>query len=165
MNTNQINYYAKRDKFLKKRFLGCFSSDELPVKFKNNSALICNLCSSAIRGDISRYICHWISIVNYKNCIFYFCPSGTSSYKFSENVANFLKRNLSNKEIKFKSNKQQIQSQNSQLCGMYALYFLAKFYRSKVKSFNHINKIFNKKNLEQNDVIVTRHFKKIFEKR
>lgn len=167
MDNIEIERYARRNKWIKKHFLGCFSPQQLPKQkiSKSPFILITNYC-----GGVG---CHW-------NCIFgkrrerrglrgeredieeglleYFCTSGTPSYLLQPDINAFLKR----QKLKITHSKVKIQHKNSKLCGKFCLLYAA--LRCKGVSLKKILSLFKRRNLKKNDVIVNKMFNKVFKK-
>lgn len=162
MNTLQLLKFAREDPFISKNFYGVFSSDQLPDILPLNKSLIANICPSNIRGEISKEICHWLVILRFsKRKLLYWDSTALSSYLASSHLTSFLKRHKVKKFVTFFNNIA-IQSKQSSNCGLFALVFLALFYRGF--SLKHIHSLFHtKKNkLYLNDARVEELFDSIF---
>lgn len=97
---------------------------------------------------------HWIAVLLKKKAkvleIF-------DSFGFAVNsYGGFISKFAKSRNLKLQYNKMQYQSNNSLLCGYYALFFLNK--RLRGTSFNNILKLFTK-NLKENDAMIRRAFK------
>ena len=119
---------------IKKYFEGIFSADNLPKKIKKNCFIICNTDVSTGRGK------HWYCIVKLSSTILQcFDSLGIDNTK-----KNFIVSNLRQKGIQqIKFNVTQVQSSESDTCGLFVLYFLIQRYHNKDLSFNELmNEIF-----------------------
>ena len=99
---------------IKKYFEGIFSADNLPKKIKINCFIICNTDVSTGRGK------HWYCIVKLSSTILQcFDSLGIDNTK-----KNFIVSNLRQKGIQqIKFNVTQVQSSESDTCGLFVLYF------------------------------------------
>ena len=119
---------------IKKYFEGIFSADNLPKKIKKNCFIICNTDVSTGPGK------HWYCIVKLSSTILQcFDSLGIDNTK-----KNFIVSNLKQKGIEqIKFNVTQVQSSESDTCGLFVLYFLIQRYHNKDLSFNELmNEIF-----------------------
>ena len=119
---------------IKKYFEGIFSADNLPKKIKKNCFIICNTDVSTGPGK------HWYCIVKLSSTILQcFDSLGIDNTK-----KNFIVSNLRQKGIQqIKFNVTQVQSSESDTCGLFVLYFLIQRYHNKDLSFNELmNEIF-----------------------
>lgn len=118
----QIEDYIKRH--YKGNFLGCFYADELPRNPPLNSSLISNYSNRGEEGT------HWIAMGNLndnRGCqAWYFDSYGHMPDKL-DNILNrktyfldYIKRHSNNN--RFRNNKENLQSDNSDVCGQYATY-------------------------------------------
>ena len=99
-------------KFLNKNFLGVYPCDAFPISKKDSTSVIFNLSKHDEEGS------HFIAIAIRKSKIIYFDSFG----KKCENkyISDFLNKfNLS-----IESNIEQIQHEESALCGYFCFYFL-----------------------------------------
>lgn len=155
MNSEQVDSFAYRNKFVRRHYEGCFASDTLPqVEVTKTPRLFCvNLCESTITNDSS---CHWIAINIRHNIVEFFDSGGDKSYTSNRGISDFLLRQQ--KPIIY--NKTPIQSSSSDKCGAFVLCFLhSTAINIKFESF--IN-FFDKTNLNLNDTIVWKLFKYIY---
>ena len=119
---------------IKKYFEGIFSADNLPKKIKKNCFIICNTDVSTGPGK------HGYCIVKLSSTILQcFDSLGIDNTK-----KNFIVSNLRQKGIQqIKFNVTQVQSSESDTCGLFVLYFLIQRYHNKDLSFNELmNEIF-----------------------
>ena len=119
---------------IKKYFEGIFSADNLPKKIKKNCFIICNTDVSTGPGK------HWYCIAKLSSTILQcFDSLGIDNTK-----KNFILSNLRQKGIEqIKFNVTQVQSSESDTCGLFVLYFLIQRYHNKDLSFNELmNEIF-----------------------
>lgn len=141
----EITEYFENLPYLKKHFLGVFSINTLPKRFKKNSFLICNTDTSNGVGK------HWICFSKTSsNCIECFDSLGI----------NELKKNLLNTYCDFKNvlkiefNETQFQDNNSSTCGLFAIYFaIQRFHNLELEFDELLEEIFDVKT-EKNEVIV-----------
>lgn len=111
MDSNEINLLAKSLGI--DSFLGVFAADELiPLKDYHHGVCICNTDPSSQHGK------HWIGLCLTKTKVIYF-DSLNSKFHESHYIKNFLRK--SNKDLLY--NTIQIQSYDSDKCGIHALVF------------------------------------------
>lgn len=145
MDTLEINRLAELNPITSALYLGCFGADELPrEKLTRRGGLVVNLCEASNTSEF----CHWASIWIENDFIIYFDSGMGNSYKYNSHIENFVR--LQEKNIY--SNKNQIQSFNSNRCGIFVLCFI--FAMSLDVSLNIFLNKFKRVNLEENDEIV-----------
>lgn len=112
MNTAQIDGILGRNSSTKQSYVGCFACDEIPSPPKYPAAWVVNLDPSTMPGS------HWVAL--YSPCpgvVLYFdslgdeCPP--TIHKFFDD--NFLVMSRQ---------QHQIQSNDSKVCGQYAMFFI-----------------------------------------
>lgn len=148
MNEQELLYIFRQEK----RFLGTFACDELCfVKLFPGSGFIFNTSPRCITNG------HWIAVyMDFKNVV-YFVDSLRLEFVLHDHyVSSFLKYN----NIPFvKTLNFPIQPINSNLCGLYCIYFLKGFYNNL--SFTMLVDVFEtKKELYVNDFIVSTYILK-----
>lgn len=110
MDTCQLLNSVNQDEIMSKNFLGVFPRDMIPSTIENGS-LIANTDSSEEKGT------HWVAMYKENNICDFFDSYGRPPFK----------NNL--KGVKYNFNHIKLQSNNSQVCGQFCLYFL--YYRSR----------------------------------
>jgi hypothetical protein len=167
MNTNEINYFAGNNPTTRLKYAGC-----LPVNFLNQSkipqkflpiGIVLNLCNSfsetrvLIKKDVSILPCHWIIIfIDKTNKIYYMDSAGVPSYKEHKEIYTFIKK----QQKKLIFTPVQIQSEKSDLCGLFVLVYL--WWRSNGLSHKSYFDLFDTKNLSKNDKTVKTLFKQMY---
>lgn len=126
MNTKQLDWVMKSDRFAKLQFRGVYAADQLPVKVREfPSAYIANTDPTSKPGT------HWVA--------FYFADEvhgeffdsyGMSPDFYNEKFEQFVKTNSST----WTFNDKKLQSLDSQVCGQYCLYYLLLRCRGITKS-------------------------------
>ena len=119
---------------IKNNFEGVYSADNLPKKIKKNCFIICNTDLRAGPGK------HWYCVVKLSTTTLEcFDSLGIDNAK-----KLFISSNLRQKSIsQIKFNVTQVQSSDSDTCGLFVLYFLIQRYHNKDLSFNELmNDIF-----------------------
>lgn len=136
----EIEYMLKNNK----NFIGVFSRDNTKY-LKKNQSLILNLDDKKGQGT------HWCSIIKNKkgDLITYF-----DSYGFPppQEIVNMYKKNKN--KIKYSSN--EIQLDNSIMCGYYCVMFIKEYYKG-----NDIYDILYKFDVEpslRNEIIIKKYF-------
>lgn len=142
MNEEEIlNVFRKE-----RRFLGVHACNEIvSVKLRPDSGIIFNTSPRGVSDG------HWISIYKSKNNVVYFIDPLHLDFMLREQyVTSFLKYNniYLVKTLCFP-----VQPINSNLCGLYCIYFLKGFFNDVC--FNKMVNIFDTKNLHVNDFIVS----------
>lgn len=152
MNTLEINKYGKQ---LKGFYGGCMGADMLCKQRlrKRSIGYSINLCDSSVYSDE----CHWVSLIVKVGCIEYFDSSGQSSHITNRHIRKFISR-VGRKVI---FNKTPIQSLESELCGKFVLCHL--FTSLNGVAMRKYTNIFDKKNLNRNDLIVNKLFSCFYE--
>lgn len=141
----------EKKKFTSKIFKGVYACNQIPhKKIKESTLYVVNLQTSDNVGD------HWVSIFLTPNQFELFDSGGR--LLVDHVYLNHLKMFHSDK--KFKYNPKQIQGYRSDLCGEFVcLFAIAKATSISTKKFVDV---FNAKNLDDNDYLVLRYFKKYF---
>ena len=93
---------------------------------------------------------HWLLLVLYGDYILYIDPLGKPPSAYSSTLAVWLK----NQKCPIKSKLIRIQPNNSELCGLYILYFL--YFLSRGFKYENILQKFNRSNLCLNDMLVSK---------
>lgn len=139
MDTCQLLHSVHQDEIMSKNFLGVFPRDMIPSSI-NTGSLIANTDSSKEKGT------HWVAMYKEKNICDYFDSYGRPPFQ----------NNL--KGVRNNFNHTKLQSNNSEVCGQYCLYFL--YYRSRgVSLFDIVKSLKN-----NGDYIVEEFVKQNFEK-
>ena len=120
-----------------KNFEGCYSKDQIPL-IENNKSLTFNLENSDQSGS------HWVGLSRKNNDIFVFDsfgigPASNKLYKIYKNY-NII------------TNIYRIQDINSNLCGMFCVFFCLYKVESKNKFISFLN-LFNPNNFLKNELI------------
>jgi hypothetical protein len=150
MNTGQIQCVIDCDVLLKKHILGVFAANDLPLKLTNfPSGFIINSQPRSQEGQ------HWLA--------FYFPSRHTveffDSYAEKPNYYNnYFTRYLNAFPI-VKLNHVQIQSDFSNVCGLYCLFYLRQ--RLQNTSMEDIVSMFSS-NLTENDVFIYEYMSNIY---
>lgn len=137
MNTLQLENIFEKLKINKKFYYGIFPIDRLPIVNKFPTCLIINNQSSYQEGE------HWIAIYfdKHKNASFFDSFAKSPSYY---GLKSYLKKFSNNVQI----NKKRIQSNFSNYCGLYCVFFL--IYKLKGRSMFYFQNLF-KNNPNKND--------------
>ena len=123
MDEDHINDLIQKCRKLKYKFCGVFAANNFPQKFPKNSFLIVNASPSNNPGT------HWLLLCNRNKKIIFADPLGQSIIAYRD-----LYRRLSdtNAQICQFLEHQPIQSQNSELCGLF-VFILRMLYLVKDK--------------------------------
>ena len=113
MDEDDINDLIQKCRKLKYKFCGVFAANNFPQKFPRNSFLIVNASPSNNPGT------HWLLLCNRNKKIIFADPLGQSIIAYRD-----LYHRLSdtNAQICQFLEHQPIQSQNSELCGLFCIY-------------------------------------------
>ena len=151
MNTFQINHALKQDPITNRKFCGVLPSDKLPKAIdKKPCGFIANTDPSREPGP------HWEA--------FYF-PSEKEGEFFDsygqppEHYGNSFGDFLNNHSYEWKFNSRKLQSNWSDVCGQYCIYYLS--HRARGHSMNKIVQLFSNDTM-LNDVKVSRFVKNHF---
>ena len=120
-----------------KHFEGCYSKDQIPL-IENNKSYIFNLQNSDQKGS------HWISLSRKSNNIFIFDSFGVG------HIPNNLYKIYKNYNII--TNIYRIQDIDSDLCGLFSVFFCLYKVDSKNKFISFLN-LFNPNNFLKNELI------------
>lgn len=165
MNTTEINFFARKSKALAGHYLGCYPADQLPDhKFPTSRlpfGLVINLCTSSVTDD---EFCHWVGIwcqqkdkeKSARAKLYYFDSSGEPTHLSNSFIRDFIRRQQKTTITEH----HQIQSLTSDRCGKFVLCYL--HLRASAFPLSKWRKMFHKRDLEKNDVVVDKLFKKIF---
>jgi len=138
-------------KLFGKTFLGSFPCDYNPkITDENKFSIIFNLSKHNEDGT------HFVAIFCDMKKLVYFDSFGDSSK--NEYINKFIKKHLINR--KYVENKTRIQSCESYFCGLFCICFIGYLFRNK--TLNQFLKIFQNKDLLENDQIVTKCIIKMF---
>lgn len=149
MDTIQIEKLMRTNILTKKKFLGVFAIDKLPMKkLKRPCSIICNTDPSFKSGK------HWIAFFLPKfGKIEYFDSFGLRP--MNQEIYKFISMNGN----EYKYNSKQIQSNKSKTCGKFCIMFL--LFRSKnLKYIDFINLFINDK--KYNEKYINKIFIKTF---
>ena len=135
MDTNEIDIYADKDKWLRNIYGGTCSIDNVPDWSSTRCCYIINLSPSWHPGS------HWVAAYKDDETAEYFCSYGT---KASSELKWLLGR-------KYSENSKQLQTLTSDLCGQYCLFYL--MCRARGLSLNDVLSCFSN-NCTVNDCIV-----------
>ncbi len=108
MYAHQLQHIIDNDLRTERQFLGVFSADTLPVRMPARSLAIVNCCNHNLPG------LHWIALYQGENMMEMF-----DSYGLPPQMYNL---QLPRAGV-VTYNARQIQSNNSELCGQYCLYY------------------------------------------
>jgi hypothetical protein len=115
MNTHDIDKILYRNSYTKQFYIGCFSSDKIPLPSKFPCCFCVNTDVSYGKGE------HWVAIYhNTPYCVEYFDSLGVwppSSPQISDYLGRFLEKQI---------NRIQFQSSFSSTCGLFICYFLTR---------------------------------------
>lgn len=130
-----------------KHTIGVFASDKIPRRFIHPASFIINTDNSRNKGI------HWISIyVTKRGSIEYF-----DSYGLPPLIEDHLAF-LTDVKSSYKTNRMQLQSLTSSVCGLYCLLYLtARMHNKSLKTFQSIFS----KNTTSNDKKVTQLYAKL----
>ena len=135
MNSIEIEAAMVKDEYIRSKFKGVYSIDNIPSTICTDSLIIVNLDPSYKRGS------HWIVIHYTKEGKFeHFDSLGR---KPDDKIHNLLMIN----KVRYKYNNKRLQNFFTETCGLYC----------RNNSMEDILKDFNR-NLKQNDVIVTKFY-------
>ena len=144
MNDLKLNSILRRYRPTSNKFRGVFGKNELRSIKRYPCCLIINESDFGTRGT------HWVAA--------YFDLNGNCEYFDSygqdpvPDIERFL---LKNTRGTYQMNKIQFQSYNSDVCGQYCIYYLAK--RCENNSMNKILSIFDVNNRKENDRFVLQY--------
>ena len=147
MHAVEFNQYFENFPFLKNQFVGIFAIDTLPKTLKIKKFCICNTDLSSGEGK------HWFVLLrSTKKTIECFDSLGITIQK----------RQILEKFCKFRGvsellyNETQFQKDDSDTCGLFALYFIFERMHNLDMSFdNLLEEIFEVENKQQNENSIT----------
>ena len=113
MDEDDINDLIQKCKKLKYKFCGVFAANNFSQKIRKNSFLIVNASPSNSPG------LHWLLLCNRNNKIFFANPLRQSIFAYRD-LYHRLSDN--NAQICHFLEHEPIQSQNSELCGLFCIY-------------------------------------------
>ena len=147
MQALEFDQYFKQYPFLKKQFIGIFAIDNLPKSIKFRKFCICNTDLSSGKGK------HWFVLLR---------NSKTTLECFDSLGVNLEKRLLLENHCNFKGileliyNETQFQENDTDTCGLFALYFIFERMHNLDLSFHDLlNELFDAENLLFNERKVT----------
>lgn len=144
MNSVQIDFILKNDKFAKYMYLGIIPSDSLAkVDVTQNGFFVVNIDPSYSPGS------HWICVYLFKGACEVFDSLGINPLKYGLHFHNFF---TEFDNIEFSEHR--LQDTNAVTCGIYVLFYC--MYRSRGYSLNFIIEVFSK-NVKHNDELMM-HF-------
>lgn len=148
MNTLQLENIFENLIIKRTFYYGIFPIDMLPIIDRLPTCLIINNQTSQQEGE------HWIAIYfdKHRNCSF-FDSFAKSPYYYGLN--NYLKNNSNRVEI----NRKKIQSNFSNFCGLYCIFFL--IFKLKGRSMFYFQSLF-KSDPDKNDQMFNKLVKKYF---
>ena len=151
MNTSQLQCIISCDDVLRERVLGVFAADQLPRTIPTFP------CGFIANTDISsRPGQHWISFfIRDNNVVECF-----DSYGQNPGVYNGLFKAWIQRHSKAVLSEQRIQSDHSNVCGLYAVYFLHQ--RLLGKTMDQILDTFNISDMEANDKYILNLFTRAY---
>ena len=128
MDEDDINDLIQKCRKLKYKFRGVFAANNFPQKLRKNSFLIVNASPSNSPGT------HWLLLCNRSNKMIFADPLGQSIFDYRE-----LYRRISDAQICQFLEHEPIQSQNSELCGLFCIYIAhVIFSKRQIVKFNDI---------------------------
>lgn len=145
MNTGQLGCVIKCDEIMSKVVIGVYPYDRLP-RYINEvpQGVIVNTDAHDGPGD------HWVALyIDDSNRGEFFCSFGYSVTQYSKQFINYF-NHLGIKAVT--SNRQKLQSDNTNVCGYYAVYYLA--HRCRGISLTKIVETFDKFDTVVNDAYV-----------
>ena len=113
MDEDDINALIQRFQKLKHKFRVVFAADNFPSKLKSNTFLIVNASKSQSPGT------HWLLICKKSNRLLYAGPLGRSLSSYKNIYQRLAKNNVQFHQL---LEHQPIQSQNSELCGLFCIF-------------------------------------------
>jgi len=119
-------------------------SDHLPFIHSKKFAIIVNIQDSSMDG------LHWVVFFKNSNCLEFFDSLGNSANEYGKYFVQFYKRFKSFKEIP-----QRFQCFNSNVCGMYCLYFIVS--RLHGISYEGTIRLFDVMHRRKNDEFVKKY--------
>lgn len=129
----EFKKYFESFPYLKQYFAGIFAADELPKKLKNDYFIICNTDLSSGPGK------HWYCLARFNDCIECFDSLGVDDSKKAFLSQLPLVQNVGELDV----NTTQLQSENSNACGEFVIYFVVQRFHNKDQDLNSLlNDIF-----------------------
>ena len=113
MDGDDINALIQRCQKLKHKFRGVFAADNFPSKLKSNTFLIVNASKSQSPGT------HWLLICKKSDHLLFADPLGQSLSSYKNIYQRLAKNNVQFHQL---LEQQRIQSQNSELCGLFCIF-------------------------------------------
>lgn len=150
MDTSQIDYLMRADVRTAVHYVGTFAANRLPSHLNAGKFVICNEDSDHYQGT------HWLCFGKNKKSLVFFDSFGRPPY--TPYFVQFVDRNSGPGKLKYCS--KQLQSQISNLCGLYCCIF-ALYHMSYRYSVNKILKIFGQVP-ELNDCLIQKLFQSQF---
>lgn len=142
---NQFEQYFKKIYHVFQLFSGVVAIDEIPRNIKVRHFIVCNLSPAHLSGS------HWLIILRKSNSVLeIFNSLGTSSLDFFRPYFNF------QREFQINFNKECFQSDTSNKCGYFCIYFIVFRILNYDMDFQDVlEDIFYTRDLIKNDEIVS----------
>ena len=144
MNTSQLQCCIECDSLLKQYILGVFAADLIPFEVNHYPyGFIANTEASSQEGK------HWIAFyIPRKGHAEIFDSYGKDPSRYNIYYEKWMKKNV----LPTLVNKKQIQSNHSNVCGLYCLFFLLQ--RLRGHSMQEVLRLFNGSDLNANDQFI-----------
>lgn len=140
MNTSQLQCILTCDPVLRHRTLGVFAADQLPVDLpRHPCGFIANTDSSTKTGQ------HWLAFFMKNNIIECFDSYGQHPGVYNDEFTYWITKHTQTVRV----NCQRIQSDTSNVCGLYCIYYLHQ--RLLGKNLDQIVSQFSRYDFEAND--------------
>ncbi len=140
MNTSQLRCIVSCDPVLRDGVLGVFAADQLPISIPTYPCgFIVNTDSSSQPGQ------HWLAVFIRDNIVECFDSYGQPPGAYNPLFSRWIQRHARTVRV----NPTRLQSDTSNVCGLYCVYFLR--HRLLGHSMTHIIQRFSDANLEAND--------------
>lgn len=144
MQASEFKKYFDNLQSIKDHFLGVFSINTVPKKFKQLEFCVCNTSKSNTLGE------HWFTIFKLnKNTYEIFDSLGVTSHKLDLYKQNFP---IPMKQLNF--NVSPVQDKTSINCGYFCIYFLIQRLHNLDLAFDELFSLVFEPNLERNDLLV-----------
>lgn len=151
MNTSQLQCIISCDPELRDGVLGVFAADQLPLVLPSTS------CGFIVNTDISsRPGTHWLAMFMRDNVVDFFDSYGQYPGAYTPLFTRWICRH----GLRVRINQKRVQSDSSNVCGLYCLYFLRQ--RLLGLSMTQITAGFDTSNLEANDRYILDLFTRVF---
>lgn len=151
MNTSQLQCIISCDPVLRDDILGVFAADHLP------SVLPATPCGFIVNTDISsRPGTHWLALFVRDNTVDFFDSYGQSPRAYDPSFTRWIYQ----RGLRARINRKRMQSDFSNVCGLYCLYFLRQ--RLLGRSMTQIVEQFDTTNLGMNDRNILDVFRRVY---